>query len=128
MPGLGSSEGSVLGETFLTNGNDGERVPNLQIIARLSGELFDYLDRSPQIRRWLVKALDQGIPLNLDYHAWAAVREVDHDFRLSEPKHGVRLGFTTALGRTPEMRKTAKPAASDPAPGKNLKSARGRSV
>ena len=127
MQGLGDSRGSILGETFLTNGNDGERVPNLQIIIIMSGGQLTRLDRNPQIRQWLIRALDQSIPLNLDYQALIAVRKEDHDFRLAEPGGSVRLGFTTALGKVPEKQTSSRPAINRLAQGKNLMSAGGES-
>ena len=104
LQGLGSNSGSVLGESLVTNGNLSECIPNLRIIIKLSLEQYFALERSPYISKILMKALDQCIPLNLDYYTLIALRDEDYDFRLSSQFGKARIGLNSVLGRESGIR------------------------
>lgn len=95
---LGREGKSESGRNMILGASTSEEVPRLELTVEISLRQLTALRSRPNVVRTIMNALEDAVPLNLDYTLGFRVRLEDCSFRLAAADRSPMLGITTALG------------------------------
>jgi hypothetical protein len=94
---LGREGQSESGRNMVLGSSTSEEIARLELTVEISLRQLTALRSNPNVLRCILGALEDAVPLNLDYTLGFRVRSEDCSFRLAVADRSPMLGITTAL-------------------------------